>query len=136
MADWKNILSDNEEQLTEEELLRYLDENTAEEEKDSIQHKINNSPFEVDALQGLLQVKDKKNLQKQVNQLNQKLQQLTAKKQRKEKREIKIYQWIVLAILMLLFTCVIAYIIIYLHGRSNVQSENLLKSTAYIIAVG
>lgn len=85
MADWKDILSDNEQQLSEEELLKYLDDNVPEEEKYSIEKKIDNSPFEADALQGLLQVQNKENLHKHVNQLNQKLHQLTAKRQRKEK---------------------------------------------------
>lgn len=33
MADWKEILPDNGEQLTDEDLLKYLDSNTSEEEK-------------------------------------------------------------------------------------------------------
>ena len=124
MANWKDILSNNEEQLTEEELLKYLDDDIADEEKLLIENKINNSPFEADALQGLLQVENKVNLPKHVKQLNQKLQQLTAKRQRKEKRKIRIFEWMVLALLILLFTCIIGYIIIHLHSKSKVHIEN------------
>lgn len=123
MADWKDILSENEEQLSEEELLKYLDSNISEEEKYSIEKKINNSPFETDAFQGLSQVQNKDNLKKQVNQLNQKLHQLTAKKPRKEKRKIKIFEWIILAILILLFICIISYVIIYLQNKSSIHTQ-------------
>jgi type II secretory pathway component PulL len=124
MADWKDILSDKEEQLSEEELLKYLDEDLPEEEKYLIEEKINNSPFEAEALQGLLQFENKENLQKHVNQLNHKLKQLTGKRQRKEKTKVKVFEWIILAILLLLFVCVISYIVISLHHRS-VHSQNL-----------
>ncbi|GEO10129.1 hypothetical protein [Segetibacter aerophilus] len=129
MADWRNILSDNNEQLSEEDLLKYLDDDLSQEEKHSIENRINNSPFEVDALQGLLQVKNKKHLQKHVNQLNQKLQHLTAKRQRKEKRKIKIFKWVILTLLILLFTCVVGYVIIRLHVRSNINTKNLNSTT-------
>ena len=119
MVDWKDILSENEAQLSDEELLKYLENDIPEEEKYSIEKKINSSPFEADALQGLAQVQDKDNLKKHVSQLNKKLQQLTAKRQRKEKRKIRIFEWIILAIILLLFTCIISYIIISLHDKSQ-----------------
>ena len=130
MADWKDILSGNDEQLTEEELLMYLDENVPEEEKRTIENKISNNPFELDALQGLLQVQNKDNLSKHVKQLNQKLQQLTAKRHRKEKRKINIFQWMLLALGILLFTCIIGYIIIWLHNKTAVHTELMSPAKA------
>ncbi len=128
MADWKEILSDNDEQLTEAQLLQYLANDVAEAEKDLIERKISNSAFETDALQGLLQVKDKAQLQQDLKHLHQKLQQLTAKRQRKEKRTIKIFEWIVLAIILLLFVCVIGYIIINLQNKTPLHTQNLNQS--------
>jgi hypothetical protein len=123
MADWKTILSDNGQQLTEEELLKYLDVNISEEEKYAIENKINSSPFEADALQGLLQIRNKQNLPKDITQLNQKLLQLTAKKPRREKRKINMFQWIILTILLLLFICVILYVIIVLQVKTHVHAH-------------
>src|SRR4051794_7931812 len=118
MADWKDILSGNEDQLTEEELLRYLHHDISDHEKDLIEKKILSSPFESDALEGLARVPNQERLQKQVSQLHLKLRQLTAKKTRKEKEKIKIYEWMILAILILLFLCIITFMIISLHNSS------------------
>lgn len=135
MADWKDILSDNEEQLSDEELLKYLDDNIREEDKYFIEKKINNSAFESDALQGLSQVQNKENLKKQVSQLNQKLYQLTSKKTRKEKRKINIYQWIILTILILLFVCIIGYVIISLQNKGSIHTHLHFKSRAVFLLV-
>jgi hypothetical protein len=135
MADWKDILSDKEEQLSDEELLKYLDENISDDEKVSIENKLNNSDFEADALQGLLQVQDKDNLQKHVNHLNQKLHQLTSRRQRKEKKKIKIFEWIVLTILLLLFICIICYIFIVLQHKTHVQTQILDQAVNYFQAI-
>jgi hypothetical protein len=114
MADWKDILSDREEQLSEEDLLKYVDENTSEDEKRLIELKIDSNPFETDALQGLLQVQNKTQLKKQVNQLNQKLQQLTSKRHRKQKRKIDSSEIIIITVILLLFVFVVCYAIFIL----------------------
>ena len=131
MANWKDILSDNGQQLTEEELLKYLDNDIDEEEKYMIEKKINDSPFENEALQGLSQVQNKDNLQKHVNQLNQSLAKLTGKRQRKEKRKIRIFEWIILTILFLLFICVMGYIIINLYNKSFSNARILIHLYDY-----
>src|SRR5215210_4035214 len=106
MAECKDISSGNEDQITEEELLRYLRRDVTEDEKKQIEKKIHSSPFEIDAVEGLSNVRDKENLQGHVSQLHLKLRQLTFKKPRKEKEKIKIFEWMVLAILILLFICI------------------------------
>lgn len=128
MADWKDILSDNEQQISEEELLKYLDVDTPEEEKHAIESKINNNPFEADALQGLLQVQNKKNLEKSVNQLNQKLHQLTGKRHHKTKREINVFEWSILTLVLLLFICIIFYIIMILNGKSEHHAQIIINN--------
>ena len=128
MGDWKDILSDSEEQLSEEDLLKYMDNNTSEEEKRRIEHKLDNSPFEADALQGLLQVQNKTQLKKQVNQLNQKLQQITGKRQRKEKRKINSFELIILTVVLLLFVSIVCYALIILLHRTPQHIGSLLKS--------
>src|SRR4051794_25431370 len=118
MADWKDILSGNEEKLTEEELLSYLHHDISDHEKELIEKKIFSGPFESDAFEGLSRVSNPARLQKHVGQLHLKLRQLTAKKTRKEKEKIKIYEWMILAILILLFLCVLSFIIISLHSSN------------------
>ncbi len=124
MADLTNILSHNEEQLTEKELLNYLNDHLSEEEKSFVEKKIAGDPFDADALEGLSKIENKENLKTQVTQLNKKLQQhLTAKRQRKEKIKINIFRWIILTILILLFICIISYVIISLQNRSNAHTH-------------
>lgn len=116
MADSINILSENEEQLSDEDLLKYLDDNISEDEKCIIEEKLSNSSFENDAIDGLQQINNPAQLQKHVKELNKKLrQQLRLKKQRKAKRKIKDFQWAIVAILLLLFICVITYFFIAVH---------------------
>jgi len=115
MADWKDILSDEEEQLTDEDLLKYLDNEMSEEEKYLFEKKINSS-FESDALDGLQQIKDRKKLTSHVRQLQKKLPKiLLSKKQRSAKKEVKDLQWIVLTVIFLLFICIITYVIIRMN---------------------
>jgi len=109
MADWKDILSDSEEQISEEDLLKYVDDNTSDDEKRLIELKIHSNPFESDALQGLLQVQNKTQLKKQVNQLNQKLQQITGKRHRKQKKKIDSSEIIFITVILLLFVFIICY---------------------------
>jgi len=114
MTDWKDILPGKDELLTDEDLLKYLHANISEEEKDNFERKIISS-FESDALDGLQQIKDKDLLQSHVKQLHQKLPQLLrSKKKRPEKKLLQDFQWTVLALVLLLFICVLGYFIIHI----------------------
>lgn len=117
MADWKDILSDNKETLTDEDLLRYLHDHLSEEEKNLFEKKTTGA-FESDALDGLQQVKDKNRLGAHVHQLNKKLPQLLRhKKHLSEKKRLPDFEWIILAIIILLFICILTYVIIVkTHG--------------------
>lgn len=115
MADRKEILPDNSEQLTDEDLLKYLNSNTSEEEKNAIEKRLASMSFESDAIDGLQQIKNPERLKNHVNQLNQKLQhQLLTKKHKKQKKNIKDFEWVILAILILLFICIITYFVIHI----------------------
>jgi hypothetical protein len=121
MADWKEILSDNGQQVSDEELLKYLDDNTPEEEKAVIEDKITNNSFESDAIDGLQQINNPERVKKHVSQLNQKLhQQLHSKKHRLEKGKIKDFQWVILTLLILLFICFISYFIMHLNNKGSI----------------
>src|SRR5947208_11555753 len=97
MADLKDILFDDDEQLNEDELMKYLDNNLSEEEKLEFEKKIAASSFENDAVDGLKSFKNKQSLNDYVNQINKNLEkQLQLKKQKKEKRKLKGFSWIIL----------------------------------------
>ncbi len=113
MADWKDILSPDEEKLTDEDLLRYLHDDLSEEEKKLFEQKATGA-FESDALNGLQQIKDKDTLRRHVYQLNKKLPQLLRNKNKQlEKKRQKDFQWIILTIIILLFICIMSYVIIH-----------------------
>ncbi len=124
MADWKEILSDDNEQLSEEELLRYLDENTPEEEKLAIKKRAEDTAFERDALEGLQKIKTER-VKRDVKLLNQKLHhQLQSKKHRQEKGKIKDFQLIIFAILILLLISILGYVVIRMHNNKVTPQQH------------
>ena len=116
MPDWKDILSDNEEQPAGDELMNYLKDELSEDEKHEFEKKTIDSVFVNDAVEGLNTLEDKQRLNQYVQQLNKKLQQqLTTKKQRKQKRATTKNPWIYITAVILLAICVLGYFLIHLH---------------------
>lgn len=115
MDDWKDILPGKDEQLTDEDLLKYLHNEMSDEEKYQFEKKI--SSFESDALDGLQQINDKTRLHNHIKQLNKKLPQLLLlKKQRLEKRKLREMQWTILTIIIVLFLCITTYALIRMNS--------------------
>ena len=120
MADLKDILSEQEEQANEEELIKYLDGKLSEEETYAFEKKTSNSDFVNDAVEGLNEFKSKEKLNYYVEQLNKNLnKQLDLRKKRKEKRRIKDNPWIWLAIILILGLIIIAFVIIRMQHKAN-----------------
>ncbi len=113
MANLEEILWNEEEQLNDDELLRYLDAKTPAGEKQAIEEKLMHLSFEKDAIDGLRHIEDANRLQ-YIRQLNKKLQQQLQIKKRRKPKEILRWQWIVLAVLLLLFICIAGYMLIHL----------------------
>jgi anti-sigma factor RsiW len=123
MGDLKDILSNEEEQVNEDELMNYLEGNLSEEEKHAFERKTSDSSFASDALEGLQQFKNKNKLDEYVSQLNKNLQeQLTARKQRNNKRRLKYNQWFLLTIVVILALCVLGYFIISIYNKRKVTA--------------
>ena len=117
MADWKDILSDKQEKLSDEQILRYLDGNISEEEKNELEKATGS--FESDAVAGLQQIKDKKKIERDVRQLNEALPHLLRyRNSRKQRKGVKDIQWIVLAIIILLFLCIVTYVLLRMNNHS------------------
>jgi Flp pilus assembly protein TadB len=127
MTDWKDILAGNDEPLSEEDLLRYLDHRLSDEDRQTIETDASSS-FEQDALQGLQQVKNTERVQKHVKQLKQSLkQQLDNKKNKRAKKNIDVMQWIIYVILLLLITCVVSYVIIKMQQNRTPKDKGSIE---------
>ena len=123
MVNFDDIFGEDE-TLSNEDLLRYVNERTSAEEKNVIEEKIFEQAFEKDALEGLQKVKNVTSITKQVEYLNEKLkQQLQSKKQQKEKRKIMDMQWIILAVILLLFICIVSYMVVRLQHKVQQHTE-------------
>jgi len=113
MATDKKILP-----LSDEDLMKYLDGKLSDQESHELEALMADSAFVNDAVEGLQQFGEKDKLQDFVQQLNKDLQKKVAeKKLKKEKRSIKNINWITLAVVFVIFLCILGYIVIRLYQR-------------------
>ncbi len=125
-----DILSNSNKDIDNQKLMNYLSGKLSAEEKHEVEKQMADSEFMNDALEGLDEVKNKKQLDLYVQQLNSELhKQLEKKKKRKIKRSFKEQPWLYLAIILLLLLSIISFIVIkkYLDNEEN-QPENLPKT--------
>lgn len=115
MTDIKDILKENE-NMSGDELMRYLQGNAPEEERFAIEKKMADSSFVNEAIEGLQNFKDPARVKEYVEQLNKQLQKQTAKKiTRKNKRKLKNQNWLIIAILAILFLSIAGYLLIHFY---------------------
>ena len=111
MADSNNIVLNNDE--LNEQLMNYLNGNLSDEEAQTIEKQMGDDAFVKDALDGLQQFSSNKKLDEYVRTLNQNLQQqLAIKKEKRWKRKLDHPSWILLATVIILLLCVLAYVVI------------------------
>ncbi len=111
MADADNILLNNDE--LNDQLMNYLNGNLSEEEARSMEKQMSDDAFVKDALDGLQQFSSGKKLDDYVRTLNKNLQQqLAIKKERKWKRRLSQPSWILLATVLILLLCILAYVVV------------------------
>jgi hypothetical protein len=84
--DLKDILSNLNPEVDQETLLRYLQGKLSEQEQHEVEKQMMGDDFEADALEGLQEFKNKKNLSLLVDQLNADLKRRTEKKKDSKKR--------------------------------------------------
>lgn len=90
MADRKDILSNNNEQLSDEDVLKYLNTNTSEKEKYAIEKRLADTSFESDAVDGLQHIKNPELLKNHVKPVKSKTPELfTYQKAEKTKKRYK-----------------------------------------------
>jgi hypothetical protein len=126
MEDLTNILKNEDDELNEEKLKKYLSGDISDEERHEIEKQMADSDFINDAVEGLQNVSDKQNLDEYVNHLNKDLHQyISGKKKIKEKRKIKDISWIIIAVIVILLLCVLAYVVIRMQHQRQLERNSI-----------
>lgn len=109
----KNILSNLNKDIEQEKLLDYLNKKLSASEAHELEKQMADDEFMNDAVEGLEEFKNKKDLSLYVQQLNNDLKkQLDKKKQRKEKRKLKEQPWLYFSIVLLLVLIVVCFVLV------------------------
>src|SRR5215212_8278345 len=99
----KDILSNLNPDIDQETLLRYLQGKLSAEEQHEIEKGMMESDFDSDALEGLQEMKDKKNLTVLLQQLQKDLKKKTEKKkQARQKLQLKLEPWLIISLVIVL----------------------------------
>lgn len=111
--DLKDILSNLNKDIEQDKLLDYLNKNLSAAEAHEVEKQMASDEFMNDAVEGLENFKNKKDLSLLVEQLNKDLKKKTAKKNlKKEKRKLKNQPWLYVSIVTLLLLIIISYVLI------------------------
>ena len=111
--DLKDILSNLNKDIEQQKLLDYLNKNLSAAEAHEVEKQMANDEFMNDAVEGLENFKNKKDVSLLVQQLNSELKKQTEKKKaKKEKRKLKDQPWLYISLVTLLLLVIIAYLVI------------------------
>ena len=112
--DLKDILSNLNPEVDQETLLRYLQGKLSDHEQHEVEKQMMGDDFEADALEGLQEFKNKKNLSLLVDQLNADLKRRTEKKKRfKEKMKLNLDSNLIIAVVIILLLIILCYFVIH-----------------------
>jgi hypothetical protein len=116
--DLLNILANSNKDIDNQQLMDYLSGDLSGEPLHDVERTMADNAFLNDAVEGLQQMGNRKNLQVYVDELNIALQKSMAKKkQRRLKRKLKDNPWTYLAIALVITLCILAYWIVLLRSR-------------------
>lgn len=111
--DLLNILANSNKDIDNQLLMDYLSGKLSGEALHELERSMADSEFLNDAVEGLQQVGNRKDMQAYVDQLNASMQKtLEKKKQRRLKRRLREDPWGLLAVILVIVLCVIGYIVI------------------------
>ena len=111
--DLKDILSNLNKDIEQEKLLDYLNKKLSAADAHEVEKQMANDAFMNDAVEGLEQFKNKKELSLLVDQLNSDLKKQTAKKKlKKEKRKLRDQPWLYFTLVLLLLLVVTGYVLV------------------------
>ena len=110
----KDILSHLTTDIDQETLLLYLQDKLPVEKKHEVEKTLASNEFANDALEGLQQFGDKKQIAHLVESLNRDLKKKIEKKNlRREKLKLKDQSWLYVAIFIFIILIVLSYMIIH-----------------------
>jgi anti-sigma factor RsiW len=113
----KNILNDGDVPLNNEQLLEYLRRQLPDSESHEVEKAMAADPFVDDAVEGLQQMGNTKNIEAYTEQLNHFVQQQTKKKkERKSKRRFKDSPYSYIAVIVILLLLVLGWLVIKKMG--------------------
>ncbi|MEO5591091.1 MAG: hypothetical protein ABIR15_00695 [Chitinophagaceae bacterium] len=111
--DLLNILSNSSKEIDNQQLMDYLAGKLSEDEKHRVEMQLADNDFMNDALEGLENVKDKKDINFFVEQLNRDLhKKLQQKKNRKQKRKLLQQRWVYAAVIIILALIIATWLMI------------------------
>jgi hypothetical protein len=111
--DLLNILANSNKDIDNQQLMDYLSGKLSGEALHELERSMAGDEFLNDAVEGLQQVRNQKNMQGYVEELNAAMQKsLEKKKTRRLRRRLKEEPWTYLAIILVLVLCVLAYVVI------------------------
>jgi len=110
----KDILSNLNPEIDQEILLQYLQGKLSAQEQHELEKQIMDNNFTADALDGLQEIRNKKNIAALVDQLNADLKRRTEKKKKiREKLKLKFDSNLIIAIIIILLLIILSYLIIH-----------------------
>ena len=110
----KDILSNLNPDIDQETLLQYLQGKLSMQEQHELEKQMMDGDFEADALEGLQDFKNKKNIAALVDQLNADLKRRTAKKKKfREKLKLHLDSSLLIALIIILLLIILSYLIIH-----------------------
>jgi anti-sigma factor RsiW len=111
--DLLNILSNGNKDIDHQRLMDYLQGKLSPEESHEVEKMMAENDLLNDAMEGLQDVRNKRDIQTYVEQLNRGLQKsLTKKRQRREKRRLKEGPWGYVAVIVIIMLCIAAYYVV------------------------
>lgn len=111
--DLLKILSDSNKDIDNQKLMDYLSGHLSATELHEVEKSMADSAFVNDAMEGLIKVKNSRDISLLVEQLNNDLgKKLQQKKNLKEKRRLKEYPWIYFAIVLILLLAILSWFVI------------------------
>lgn len=109
----KDILSNLSPDVDQETLMLYLQDKLSADRRHEVEKKLLENEFAEDALEGLKEFRDDRQISLLVDQLNADLRhKLEKKKKRREKLKIKEQPWLYITALIILMLIIIGYIIV------------------------
>ena len=110
--DLLDILSNSNKDIDNQQLMDYLSGKLSGEAAHEVERSMADNEFLNDAVEGLQQLKGKKNMQAYVDELNAAMHKSLEKKKERRRRRLKDEPWTLLAIVLVITLCILGYVVI------------------------